>query len=384
MREDMEREPETSRPRPDRKGVLAAAAVFCLALAVRLYAAFITGSPIDRATLEPAGEGVAGGLLHSPLGSFFLSMVKAVSGGRDYFPLAAAQSVIGAVFAILVYFTALRIRGFRAGLAAGIMAALYPGFIIYSLTPDTANLCVFFVAAISAILVSGLEEGRKAALSGISAGLAVMLEPVFLLIVPGLLVVSRRKLAFGAVLAAVLVPLTVSNSFESHRPVPVYSAVRLMDVLNTGRYTSAADAWDICGTIYDNTAALWMKSWEDRMEPKRAEDGEPFSMQTVALKNQRGRTLTKPPPIAAGSRRNAGYLAAYSHLVVTLLGAVGILRFYRREDRRLVLPSLSFMALLILLATIDINHRAMVEPLFIVYTAVLINAVMPRPGGARG
>jgi hypothetical protein len=383
MREDREKAPGKGRAAPGRRDVLCAVVLFCLALAARLTAAFIVKSPIDPATLEPAGGEVSEGLLHSPLGAFLLGMLEAVSGGR-YLPLAVAQALIGAGGAILIYFTARRLRNYRTGLAAGIMAAVYPGFIIYSLTLDTENLCVFFMAAISAVLVSGLEEDRKAALSGISTGLAVMLEPVFLLILPGLLAVSRRKLAFGAVLAAVLVPLTISNSIEARRPVPVYSTEKLGGVFGAERFASVSDAWDICGAIYENTAALWMKSWEDRKEPKRAGDGAPFSMQRKIFKDRRGRTLTKPPPVAAGTRRNAGYLAAYSYLVVTVLGAVGLLRFYRKEDRRFALPAISFMALLILLALVDINHRAFVEPLFIVYSAVLIDAVVTRRRGACG
>jgi hypothetical protein len=66
------------------------------------------------------------------------------------------------------------------------------------------------------------------------------------------------------------------------------------------------------------------------------------------------------------------YIKAYSYVCIMLLGFVGMLRFYRKEQRVILVPVLTYVLLPVFLASFKLKHRAFVEPLFIVYLAILV------------
>lgn len=60
-----------------------------------------------------------------------------------------------------------------------------------------------------------------------------------------------------------------------------------------------------------------------------------------------------------------------------LLGIAGIMRTVRREHLPAVLPFGIYLALIVLLSTGDLRHRIVLEPLLVLYTAMLLTGRRP-------
>lgn len=105
-------------------------------------------------------------------------------------PLAGGvvQAVIGALTATLAGFVARRLAGARAGVAATVVLALYPNLIFHTGALLGETLYDFlFVAFLAVVFLrpwsAGFSAGRALA-SGVLLGLAVMVRPISLAIVP--------------------------------------------------------------------------------------------------------------------------------------------------------------------------------------------------------
>lgn len=345
------------------------------ALAIRITLSALIHSPVDSVTLKPlgtvAGDGTAA-VARSPLGSFVLRMAFAVFGDSNYMAFFIIQGLLGTLSVLLIYYITCRLQTRNSGIAAAVIAAVYPNFIIYCLALDTKNLSVLFVAIMISALVSRLDDRRKAALTGMATGMAILLEPVFFLFVPGMVYANRKRLVYIAVFAALLLPWTVWNSVQTGKPVPVFSAAAYGEHFSVAKFTEAKDLWETAGSIYGNVSALMIKSWEDHKQPQETDGGRPFALE-YALKEPEGRQSSlERSPVVKGTPRNAGYLAAYSYVLVMVLGITGYLKCYRREHRLFVIQASAFLLLLVLLASVKAVHRAIVEPLLIIYAAIFI------------
>ncbi len=358
----------------DRKLILG---ILFAALVIRILFSMFIHVPLDSVTLAPLGLDVmdrGASLSRSPLGFFFLRTVKELSGESCYTVLFVIQSIISTLTILLIYYITRRIQSGSAAVIAAMIAAVFPNFIIYCFALDTKNLCVMLVAVIAAVLVSSLEDRRKAALAGMATGLAILLEPVFLLFMPGIVFVARKRLLYLAVSAAILLPWTVWNSVHSGNPVPVFDMEAYEEHFSFVKFTEAEDIWETSGSVYANFSALMIKSWEDHKQPRKIDNGIPFALENRIRKQTGKNDLSELSSAIRGVQRNAGYAAAYSCLLVMFLGVIGFLKYYKREHRFLAIQFSVFLLLLVLLTTVNTVHRAIVEVYMIIFSAVFISA----------
>jgi hypothetical protein len=177
----------------------------------------------------------------------------------DRLPLVIAliQSVLGTISVVLGAGIARRLAGRRAAIIAAFGLAVYPNLVMHAgaILGETLYNTLFlaFLMVIPARLVPGRSQTRQVAAAGIVLGLAVMVRPVSLAIVPLVPLVwwlvgrraersgveaaegdatprevasSKRPLAWSSVVLVVAVvaciaPWTIRNEVRMHQFVPI-------------------------------------------------------------------------------------------------------------------------------------------------------------------
>jgi 4-amino-4-deoxy-L-arabinose transferase-like glycosyltransferase len=148
------------------------------------------------------------------------------------------QALLGAATIALVAHTARRLAGPTAGLVAAAIYALYPNLVFHTGVLLGETLYIFFSMAFVALLVDrpwtrGAGFGARRALAcGVLLGLAVMVRPISLAIVPVVAlcwlaerkdhgVVARWTLALVVGVAACILPWTARNAIRLDAFVPI-------------------------------------------------------------------------------------------------------------------------------------------------------------------
>ncbi len=329
-----------------KRGSIRAAAIIALALALRLGAAVMTREPLDRgdtARYEALADNGGMSAVQAPLYPLFLRLVHAFSGPGDHRAVFIVQGLLGALAAACVYLFAARTWNERAATAAGLIAAIYPNFIIYGCTVLPDALILLLAAGMLAVNASGATAWARSSAAGVIMGIGVMIRPWFIFLALGWLVTARRRLLFVAAFAIALVPLAARNSTLAGRFVPVYAPEAFN--VNIGRYESAADGWARFDLLYDN--AMTIVRWFPEYEPE--------------------------DPDAHPERGALFFLRKYSYIAVWLLGAAGMARHFRREQLGGVLPFAVFWILLIVLVPLaNARYRTALEPLVVAYAGALL------------
>ncbi|HXY40114.1 MAG TPA: glycosyltransferase family 39 protein, partial [Vicinamibacteria bacterium] len=174
------------------------------------------------------------GLVSRPPGyPAFVAMVEGVA-GPSYVAVLSAQALLSVLAPVLLLLLASRAAGHRAGLAAGLVAAVSPplGYHAVVFTPDA--LAALLAVAIVTVLCGGRRRPAAAAVAaGALAGIATWLRPNFLLL-PVLLLLTlwlawpARRSAWRAALVvavawAIVAPITIRNDRLYGELVPVSS-----------------------------------------------------------------------------------------------------------------------------------------------------------------
>jgi hypothetical protein len=165
-------------------------------------------------------------LFHPPLYVYFLAAARAVTGA------AGAKAGFGALLAPIVGHAGGLLRGRCEGLAAGLMAALYPELVWYAGHFWSETLFVVLLWAALDRLLAPRRESRwpPVAAAGLSWGLATLTRETALFLVP--LVAAwlawprtartwREAALFIATCLAVVLPWTARNFALSGARVPV-------------------------------------------------------------------------------------------------------------------------------------------------------------------
>lgn len=215
--------------------------VALVALVMRLgYLAELSGTPFadereliadarfydDRAQEIADGDlvGSEPGYL-SPVYCYAMGAVYAVL-GPDPWNVKIVQALLGAVTCVLVASIGRRVFNERAGLAAGLVFALYPVHVYYTgLVLPTVTVTLCNVAFLALLLPGdrGLRAARTLA-AGVALGLAIGAKPNALLMVPvaiawlavalrghGLAPFVRHAAALGLGTALAVAPITLRN-----------------------------------------------------------------------------------------------------------------------------------------------------------------------------
>lgn len=151
------------------------------------------GYPIldSRVWLEQAQALVSGEPLtrdfyfRPPLYAFFLAAITAVAESRTAFVATFVQLCLGAVFAVIVFACTRICWNVRAGVAAGIICALYAPLVFYEGEILSDSISLLFAGAFLLFWLLGVHRShlRWFALAGIAAGLSAITRPNIVLVV---------------------------------------------------------------------------------------------------------------------------------------------------------------------------------------------------------
>jgi 4-amino-4-deoxy-L-arabinose transferase-like glycosyltransferase len=318
------------------------AVILFAALAIRLYLALTFNGQIGNPELQAYEQPAVAGTLGSatpPLYPLFLRAIYAVFGRSNHVAVFAVQGVLNALTVLMMYAAASRLCNRTAGIIAAAITAVYPNFLRYELSLRPASLTVLLAVFLIVAASSRARESLKAAASGIVVGAGVLMQPPLVCFVPGLLATTKRWRLFFIVLIASLVPYTVRN-VAMHEPMrPVYQ----QDVYGFDlRYsTSPPRPWRALDVVYNNASSIL------------ARDG-------VAT------------DIRGSEAVDSAYLAGYGYLIVMVLGIIGLVRGRGARRWTIAAPFILYVVVRMLFSSMNTRSRVPLEPLFILYTSILI------------
>jgi len=177
----------------------------------------------ERYLFHPLGSDT----YHPPGYCYFLAGLYAIA-GHSYLAVRIAQSLLGALTCVGIYFLAKEVFGDTAGLLAAAATAVYPPLIFYTGVLLTETLSMFLlVATVWLLLRYSRQPSRYALLSlaGLLLGCAGMTRSVLLVTVPFILfwllliadcwpgwpTATRKALALIVPVIAVIAPVTLRN-----------------------------------------------------------------------------------------------------------------------------------------------------------------------------
>ncbi|HET9234030.1 MAG TPA: tetratricopeptide repeat protein [Candidatus Eisenbacteria bacterium] len=221
--------------------------IFALALALRLaylidlrHAPFFSAPQMDALYHDQWARRLAGGdwigtgvFFRAPLYPYFLGAIYALF-GPDYLLVRILQFVIGAITAALTAWMVDRRFGRVAGVVAGLLVATHGPLVYY----EGELLLVVLEAPLNLVALGCLDRAvgsaspRKWAVAGMSLGVAALVRPTLLALLPVVAVYAFVRRArtplhapfvYAAATLLVLSPALLRNAVVGHDLVPVAS-----------------------------------------------------------------------------------------------------------------------------------------------------------------
>ncbi|MBN1163281.1 MAG: glycosyltransferase family 39 protein [Candidatus Krumholzibacteriota bacterium] len=279
------------------------------------------------------------------------------------------QSIVGSL-AVFLIFSLVRRAGDRKGAVyAAVITAVYPAYIKYSLSVQSFSFVVLLVLLLMMALQERPGSQGRDIYPGLVAGGGILLSLDFIYFIPGLVLLSKRRLTFLLTLVVVLSPLTISNSIRTRRFAPVYNPQAYSAVFSLEKYRWSRDGWEVLDQLYRNASALLVKSWEDGRVAKMDKDHNRFELKPVSGDNRHAGNPAASSPV----HRNGEYAAAYSYLILMVTGIIALTKYYEKAHRRFVIPVVLLFFGVLFLSGTNLVHRAMLEPLLVFYTSILLS-----------
>ena len=66
------------------------------------------------------------------------------------------------------------------------------------------------------------------------------------------------------------------------------------------------------------------------------------------------------------------YMARYGYVILMTAGLAGLIRYVRREQRKLLLPILGYFLVIVLFSRFLFEKRPLIEPVLVIYAGVLL------------
>lgn len=175
-----------------------------------------------------------------------LALAFGPAGGPSLAAARALNVAAGVATTLLTYALARRAGGRRTALAAALAVALYPSLLLYTTFVATENLVT--VPLLGALLAGSYRTPRAAVLAGLCTGLAILIRPASIALVPAVLFTLAlrgepdrawrpgllRAGVAGLLCVAILVPWWVHSARLYGRFVPLDTTGGLNLLIGTG------------------------------------------------------------------------------------------------------------------------------------------------------
>lgn len=322
--------------------------IFVLALVLRIYyaaiAEFVMPADFIRGMVEIDKSVLGNGLnvIQPPLHALFLRIMYVIFGAANHRAVFMLQGVLSSVIVLFMYVTGRLLFGRKAGILAASISAVYPNFIIYNLGLNSDSISLVIVTLLMATAVIQAPESGKACLSAALISVGILFKPLLVYFLPGMLLTAKKRMMFIVVVFVILVPWAIRNSVVQGSFTPVYGKDAYK--VNLRHFTRKYEKWAAVHKIYFNCATVLKRSW------------------TSSFADDEDDRL-----------RNSSYIATYSHVIIMLLGLIGIVRYRRKEQLGVVAPVAGYLILLVMLSDFRVRYRIFFELLLILYAAAVVS-----------
>ncbi|MCK4537928.1 MAG: glycosyltransferase family 39 protein [Candidatus Krumholzibacteria bacterium] len=299
----------------------------------------------------------------------FLKAIYSIFGTKNYRAVFIVQALISTFTVFAAFLIGRKVCGERTGLIAAGIFAIYPNFIVYTLTTLTETLALLVTMLILGILVWNIDDRRKAVLAALTIFAGCFIRPAFLYFWPGtFLSVSRKKIFLittGAVIAPAIIFMAISGNVPNRGALAFYKTYnpRATGLSNYDFSETELESRDLPISTYMRESFRFIagNKWRT-MDILHKKCSLLFSrgFDTFVMRN----LVDNDPDVS-----NILY---YGYLPVLILGVAGMLRRYNRKNRGVMWPALSYLVFFILLAMFKIRYRLLAEPSLIIFTSILL------------
>ena len=353
--------------------------IVLLALVLRLVLAFDCTAAPDFSDMETYNLlALEGGVSIVPPPGYpmFLRAIYGVFGPRNYLAVFVIQGIISALTVGLIFLIAGKVANFRTAVIAAATAAVFPNFLIYNLTTMSETLGLFFAALIFYLLVSDQRDVVKAVGGALLLVAACSVRPVLIYFWPGMLAgLKKRKIFIVATLLLISpwVIYSISSGKMTNRPGRAFyktynpdssgkqyvkfvdTELSRTDLPNRVYFSKAFDfivnnKWKTLDIMYNKSAMIFSRGWDQHFMQRIVRNGSFW-----------------------------GFLMIYSFMPVMLLGMAGMIIDMDEKNRILAYLLISYLAAFVFLAIFKVRYRLLVEPVFIIFSAIFIDRAI-RPG----
>ena len=361
---------------------IALAAIFAAAAAFRIYLGATSDFVSNFSDMQDYNElAVEGGFntYLPPLYPLFLRIIYMIFGDYNYNAVYIAQGIISALMILMAYDIVRRISNEVAALSAAAICAVYPNFIVYGLTTMTETLSIFISLLLVWLMFKPFGDTKKAIALGCVLAAGIFIKSAILFFVPATLLTSRKRLLQLLVLLALLTPWIVRNAVVHDKVAPVSDTGALnfyatynpaatgskhvlaedtpLETYDHDQMTYVSEAlkfivhnkWKTMDITYNKLSILFSRGWDT------------FVLQEVI-----------------GDKPTLKNIMLYAYLPIGVFGFIGLARLYDRRNRIIAYMMFSYLLLSILLAIFKYRYRVLIEPMLIIYTAMLIGSSCGR------
>ena len=347
--------------------------IVVLALVLRLVLAFDCTAVPDFSDMETYNLlALDGGVSIVPPPGYplFLRAIYGLFGPRNYLAVFVIQGIISALTVGLIFLVAEKVANFRTAVIAAATAAVFPNFLVYNLTTMSETLGLFSAALIFYLLVSDQRDVVKAIGGALLLVAACSVRPVLIYFWPGMLAGMKKRRIFIVATLLLISPwviYSISSGNMTNRPGRAFyktynpdsngkqyvkfvdTELSRTDLPNRVYFREAFDfiannKWKTLDIMYNKSAMIFSRGWDQHF------------MQRIV---RNGSFL--------------GFLMIYSFMPVMLLGMAGMIIDMDEKNRILAYLLISYLAAFVFLAIFKVRYRLLVEPVFIIFSAIFID-----------
>ncbi len=314
-----------------------------------------------------------------PLYPLFLRLVYTIFGNYNYKAVYIAQSIITSLMILMIYDIVRRTSNEIAALSAAVICAVYPNFIAYSLTTMTEALSIFIVVLLVWLLFKPFDDTKKAITLGCVLAAGIFIKSSILFFVPATLLTSRKRLIQLLVLIALLAPWIVRNALVHEKVAPVSDTGALNFYATYNPAATGSKHVDAAQTplkTYDHDQTTYVREALKFIIHNKWQTMD-ITYNKLSLLLSRGwDTFVLRKVVGKNSTLNN--IMLYAYLPIAFFGLIGLARLYDRHNRIIAYMMTSYLLFSIVLAIFKYRYRVLIEPMLIMYTAMLIGSLCER------